>query len=143
MEVGVEEAGLGGADGCGRLLIVSPFGAFQGFKRLHKLGGRGGADSLYIIQLAGYLTLTATVAMVGDAEAVRFVAQRLYHLQTRRFLVQIQRQRVAGIVYLLKALGDAHQRHLAAYAHLVESLDGRAELPLASGNGSPSAIMRV
>ena len=115
---------------------------------LHELFRRRLADPLDSVELTPNLTLGATVAMVGDAEAVGLVAQMLHDLQTPALLVDIERQLVAREIDLLKTLGDAHESHLPLIPISSNASTAALSWPLPPstttswGNSSPSATMR-
>ena len=94
--------------------------------------GCGRPYPFYVIESRVELTLAAAVAVVSDAESVSFITQGLHHAQTLALLVDVERYAVARKVDFLQALRYAHKGYLVAQAHLIESLYGGIELPLAS-----------
>ena len=130
--MGADQARLGGADDLGQGVGGGFRDAFHGAEPLQQFLFGGGADPFYLRELAYDLPFGASVAVVGDAEAVCLVAQVLHHAQRFGILVDIERHGVAGEIYLLQAFGNPYERHFSADADLVESLHGGRELPLAA-----------
>ena len=70
--------------------------------------------------------------MVGDTEAVGFVAKLLHYAQRVGILVDIQRHAVAREIDLFQTFCDADERHFAAKAYFIECLQRGAQLPFAA-----------
>ena len=71
-------------------------------------------------------------AVVRYAKAMCFVAQVLYHAQGFRFLVEIERHRIVGIIQLFEAFGNADDGDGATQTQLFEAFYCRRELSFAA-----------
>src|SRR5690554_208488 len=99
---------------------------------MKELLGRGFSDSRNGSQLRLYRRVAPFLAMVGDAEAVRLVANLLQYLQRFGSLVDVQGSGISGKVDFFQPFGDPDHRHLPPNAQLVQTLQRGAQLPLAS-----------
>ena len=92
------------------------------------------AHALDLVQGALDGRLGPQVAVEGDAEAVRFVADTLEHLQGLGIPVDKQRIRVPYPDYFFQPLGQADYRHAVQDAQFGEGLMGKFQLSLATVN---------
>ena len=86
----------------------------------------------YRIELTAYLPFRTAKPVVGDAEAVGFVAEMLHDLKASALLVDVKGQSVSGELDFLETLGDSDKSHLSPYPHFIECLDCRGQLSFSS-----------
>ena len=90
------------------------------------------ADALDTLQARQKEVLATTVAVVGNSETVRLIANMADDLQRFACATQIVRHRVVGIEYLLQALCQAYDRHPVGNAQLLQHGIGTRKLTLAT-----------
>ena len=92
---------------------------------------RAGPTPGSVVEHRADLGLRAQLAVVGDGEAVRLVAQALHEVEGLRVGRQHDRLGASGQEHLLALLGQADERQVVQ-AELIEHLAGGADLALAA-----------
>ena len=90
------------------------------------------ADADDVVENGDQVALAAQLAMIGDGEAVRLVANALDEVERLAVARQDDRLTLALLEDELELLGEADDGHIFVAARPADNLERRRELPLAA-----------